>query len=473
MNKGKVYLIGSGPGDPGLLTCRAKQLLGDVDVVCYDKLVSAAILSVVPKHVQLHQVGYRGYKGAHINYGMHPDVMEYALAGKRVARLKAGDPCIFGRTTEECRELIDNEIPYEIVPGITAALGAASYSGFPLTSAGIASSVTFVSGHHHSKTIASWGELGRAGGTLVLYMGAKKLPEHAAYLMANGRSPDTPIAVISSATSADHRCTIATLATVADKLAQLDQGAPTLVVVGEVVAQANELGWRSSLPLLGERFLLCGQYADTQALRENGAEVIAIDSLPTMSLLDREDLEYIAGQPALAFSDQSSLELWWNALLDNDCDIRSFTMPMGSDNALVRKALREKGLRADVADPEALILTLDEEKSFASDSRYYLVGQRKSAPQPFTVPECKWLLAEDIAVAESLIEHHPDALTHAQLVPLSNEVRQWAQESGYLTSEQEVPSFIDLPDETASAASELKVAKPAKLRVVNGAGGLV
>lgn len=451
MSKGKVYLIGAGPGDPGLLTCRARELLAEVDVVCYDKLVSAAILSLVPAQIELHQVGYRGYQGCHIDYGMHPDVMAFALAGKRVARLKAGDPCIFGRTTEECRDLVAHDIPYEIVPGITAALGAAAYSGFPLTSAGIASSVTFVSGHYHSKTIASWGELGRAGGTLVLYMGAKKLPEHAANLMANGRAPDTPIAVISSATSADHRCTIATLATVADKIALLDQGAPTLVVIGDVVTQADELGWRSYQPLMGHRFLMCGQYDDTRALRESGAEVISIESLPVTPQLEREDLDYIAQQPALAFSDLPSFEIWWQAVLDNDVDIRTFTMPIGSDNRHVRQALHQRGIRAGEADNNALILTLNEENAFDHDGKYFLVGQRKCVPLTYALPECHWILIEDVEVAESILRHHPDAVTHAKWVPLSDEAQQWLAKQHQLTAQPDFPSFVDTGDATMSS----------------------
>lgn len=131
MSKGKVYLVGSGPGDPRLLTCRAKQLLSKTDVVCYDKLVNAAILSLIPEDVEMHEVGYRGYQGTHIDYGMHPEVIEFALRGKNVTRLKAGDPCIFGRTTEECRSLKELGIAYEIIPGIPPLLVLLLIQVFP------------------------------------------------------------------------------------------------------------------------------------------------------------------------------------------------------------------------------------------------------------------------------------------------------------------------------------------------------
>ncbi|WED24647.1 uroporphyrinogen-III C-methyltransferase [Vibrio sp. JC009] len=450
MSKGKVYLIGAGPGDPGLLTCRAKQLLSECDVVCYDKLVSAAILSMVPEHVHLHQVGYRGYQGTHIDYGMHPDVMEYALAGKTVARLKAGDPCIFGRTTEECRELNENNISYEIIPGITAALGSAAYSGFPLTSGGIASSVTFVSGHQHSKTIVSWGELGRAGGTLVLYMGAKKLPEHAENLIANGRRPDTPIALISSATSADHNCITATLETIADRVANLEQKGPSLVIIGDVVKQSEEFAWRNLLPLTGVRILVCGQYEETTLLRESGAEVIEINSLPVKSLLDTEDLEFLASQKALSFSDLPSFNVWWKALLEHNWDIRKFAMPMGSDNRYVRKALKNIGIRAEKLFENAMTLTLSEEKAFGDKDRYYLAGRHICKPQGYQIPAVEWILVEDISVFKSIKEHHSEALEGAQLVPLNEEVLEWATANGHLAKDADYPEFVDMSDVISS-----------------------
>ncbi|CAM2865264.1 uroporphyrinogen-III C-methyltransferase [Vibrio rarus] len=442
MSNGKVYLIGAGPGDPGLLTCRAKELLSSCDVVCYDKLVSAAILSIVPDHVQLHQVGYRGYQGVHIEYGMHPDVTEFALAGKRVARLKAGDPCIFGRTTEECRDLQQHQIPYEIVPGITAALGAASYSGFPLTSGGIASSVTFVSGHKNTQALASWSRLGQAGGTLVLYMGAKKLAQHTQTLIEHGRSAHTPIALISSATSADHQCITGTLASIAEKVAQQQFIGPALVIVGEVVSQGKELDWRHRLPLTGARILLCGHSAEVTGWRNSGAEVICIENNKTHSLLDEEDLEYLTAVPELAFSDMPSFNLWWRAVQHYQWDIRKFAMPMGSDNPLVCSALRDIGIQAMPLSANALTLTLNEQQAFGENNQYYLVGHVDSQPLGYSIPVVDWLLVEDISILHTIITHHPEAIARAQLVPLNDTVRQWAIQNGYLQQNSTFPDFM-------------------------------
>ncbi|WP_413283511.1 uroporphyrinogen-III C-methyltransferase [Vibrio sp. MA40-2] len=443
MNNGKVYLIGAGPGDPGLLTCRAQRLLTECDVVCYDKLVAPAILAMIPNHVQLHQMGYRGYQGGHIEYDMHPDVIKYALAGKSVARLKSGDPCIFGRTTEECRDLKAHNIPYEIVPGITAALGAAAYSGFPLTSGGIASSVTFVSGHQHSKTIASWGELGRSGGTLVLYMGAKKLAQHATNLIENGRDPNTPIALISNATRAEHSCVIGTLATISQKIATNQLTGPALTIIGEVVSQSSELDWRSSLPLSGRSFMLCGQYPNVDFLKQNGAQMITIDCLPATALLNKNDLELLARQPELAFADLTSFQLWWQAMQDYQFDIRKFTMPIGSQSQSVRNALAKIGIISEKVSPASLMLTVEESKTFAINERHYLVGRIDSKPLAYELPQIDWLLVDDIVIAEQILQHNPQYFANSRIVALNRQARDWALANDYFIDHAELSGLID------------------------------
>ncbi|MDV7103704.1 uroporphyrinogen-III C-methyltransferase [Vibrio sp. TH_r3] len=443
MNNGKVYLIGAGPGDPGLLTCRAQQLLTECDVVCYDKLVAPAILAMIPNHVQLHQMGYRGYQGGHIEYDMHPDVIKYALAGKSVARLKSGDPCIFGRTTEECRDLKAHNIPYEIVPGITAALGAAAYSGFPLTSGGIASSVTFVSGHQHSKTIASWGELGRSGGTLVLYMGAKKLAQHATNLIENGRDPNTPIALISNATRAEHSCVIGTLATISQKIATNQLTGPALTIIGEVVSQSSELDWRSLLPLSGRSFMLCGQYPNVDFLKQNGAQMITIDCLPATALLNKNDLELLVRQPELAFADLTSFQLWWQAMQDYQFDIRKFTMPIGSQSQSVRNALAKIGIISEKVSAASLMLTVEESKTFAINERHYLVGRIDSKPLAYELPQIDWLLVDDIVIAEQILQHNPQYFANSRIVALNRQARDWALANDYFIDHAELSGLID------------------------------
>ncbi|USD39413.1 MULTISPECIES: uroporphyrinogen-III C-methyltransferase [Ferrimonas] len=297
---GKVYLVGAGPGDPGLLTQRAVQLMHECDVVCYDLLIDEAVLAMVPASTRMMAVGYRGYCGTSIEYGMHPDVVEQALAGHTVLRLKAGDPLIFGRATEECRCLTHHGIDYEVVPGISSALGAAAYAGFPLTSNGLASDVTFASGHRASSTLSSWAAMGQSSGTLVLYMGAKKLALHAQRLIQEGKAPTTPVAVVAAATTASQRVLTTTLERVGEQIGHFDNGDPMLVIMGEVVSLADELDWRTRLPLSGVRILASSRNPELLAqCRDLGAAVVEAVKVETKVAFSEEDWQQLMRAPEL------------------------------------------------------------------------------------------------------------------------------------------------------------------------------
>ena len=243
MNAGRVYLVGAGPGDPGLLTLRAAQLLREADVVAYDELVSEAILAMAPPHVERLAVGRRHGSGP-TSYRLHPDVMVRARAGKRVVRLKAGDPLIFGRGGEEAQELAEAGIPFEIVPGVTSALGAAAYTGIPLTHRDHASHVTFATGHDVD---GSHGGDGAShfpkGGTLVFYMAGRKLAKNLAALVAQGWSPETPAAYVASATTPTQVVIEGTIADLASKAESVPRDVPAIVIVGNVVNVRKDAAW--------------------------------------------------------------------------------------------------------------------------------------------------------------------------------------------------------------------------------------
>ena len=457
MNAGKVFLVGAGPGDPDLLTRRAFDLMQRCDVVCYDKLVSPAILACVPDHVELFEVGYRGYKNCHIDYGMHPDVIDFALQGKQMLRLKAGDPCIFGRTTEECQNLREQGIEYEIIPGITAALGAAAYSGFPLTSAGVASDVTFVSGHQSSKTLSSWASLGQSSGTLVLYMGAKKLAQHASKLINQGRCHSTPVAHISSATCANHTVTTGTLASIGEKVMALDNHDPALVIMGDVVLQAETLGWRHLLPLVGQRVLICGQYFNAAQLKEAGAEIYRAPEASLESAVSFDLLTALSQLPALQFSDVAAVRLWWQGLQEYQWDLRRFMMPIGASHSAVALALKELGIMvagvsentaklsviddSDLTETNATIVKLVTDLEIAhraSDSAtHYAMGIRHMQPLRFPLPDIQWLLVDDTAQADYLLSQH-DGLKKALIVALNEDAKTWADHKGYHQQDRQI-----------------------------------
>jgi len=234
---GEVYLIGAGPGDPDLLTLRALQLLQQADVILYDRLVPEAILERARRDAQRIFVGKES--GDHSQQErIHELMIELARAGKRVARLKGGDPYVFGRGGEEIEVLAARGIPYRVVPGITAALGAAAAADIPLTHRRLAHSVTLVSGHAAADDSLDWRSLARSHQTVVFYMGVAQLPGIVARLRAAGASPDRPVAIVEQATLPQQRVLRAPLAGIAALAAREQVAAPALLIVGEVAAPA-------------------------------------------------------------------------------------------------------------------------------------------------------------------------------------------------------------------------------------------
>jgi uroporphyrin-III C-methyltransferase len=241
VRRGKVWLVGAGPGDPELLTMRAHRLLTQAEVVAYDELVSQDILALAPAHAERIPVGRRAGGCRHHEARIHPTVVVRALEGKDVVRLKGGDPLVFGRGGEEAEELAAARVPFEIVPGISAALGAAASAGIPLTHRGHAASVTLVTAHAASgDALPALDATVPREGTVVFYMGLGRLAATCEALVTGGRDASTPAAVISRATLPDERVVIGTLADVAERARVAGLEAPALLVVGDVVTRRVE-----------------------------------------------------------------------------------------------------------------------------------------------------------------------------------------------------------------------------------------
>ncbi len=234
--RGRVFLVGAGPGDPELLTMRAYRLLSRARIIAFDELVSPAILALAPEGTELIPVGRRRGTSPEAP-AIHPLVLERAIEGRDVVRLKGGDPMIFGRGGEEAEQLAALRIPFEIVPGVSAALGAAAGAGIPLTHRDASSSVSFVTAHkrHDDEEDDLAARVPRTG-TVVLYMGLSTLRATARSLIAGGRASTTPVAVVSHATLPTQREVIADLATIADAVEAANVEAPALVIVGDVVS---------------------------------------------------------------------------------------------------------------------------------------------------------------------------------------------------------------------------------------------
>lgn len=241
---GEVYLIGAGPGDPDLMTFKALRLLQKADIVLYDRLVAPEIVEMCRKDAERVFVGKQRSNHAVPQEGINQLLIDYAKQGKKVARLKGGDPFIFGRGGEEIEQLAQEHIPFQVVPGITAAAGCASYAGIPLTHRDYAQSVRFVTGHLKDNSInLPWSELIHDHQTTVFYMGLVGLPVICEQLIAHGRSPDTPIALIQQGTTVNQKVVVGTLATMVERIANDPVQAPTLIIVGDVVKLRETLAW--------------------------------------------------------------------------------------------------------------------------------------------------------------------------------------------------------------------------------------
>jgi uroporphyrinogen III methyltransferase/synthase len=286
---GKVYLVGAGPGDPGLLTVKGKECLEHADVVLYDYLANPALLRHAPDRAERIYVGRRGRGHYQDQADINRLLIERANSGQVVVRLKGGDPFVFGRGGEEAEAVAAAGVAFEVVPGVTAAVAVPAYAGIPVTHRTLASTVTFVTGHEDPSkqtTVMDWPKLAGTSGTLVFMMGMKTLPTIVMRLMKEGRSPETPVAAVRWGTRADQQTVIGTLKDIVMRAEQARLEPPTVIVVGEVVKLREQLNWFEKRPLFGKRIVLTRAREQarefSQLLAAYGAEPI---EAPTIQIV--------------------------------------------------------------------------------------------------------------------------------------------------------------------------------------------
>ena len=290
---GKVYLVGAGPGDPGLLTLRGRELLSRADVVIYDRLASPRIMEFVNPDAEKIYVGKRIGRHVANQHEINELIVKKAREGKEVVRLKGGDPFIFGRGGEEAQVLAGHGLSFEIVPGVTSAISVPAYAGIPLTHRSFTASVAFITGHRRfdtSEADVDWEGLARGVGTLVFLMGMSNLPNITENLMKFGRKPDTPVAVIRWGTTPLQESVVGTLANIAEKVRENQFKPPAIIVVGRVCSVREDINWFERQPLLGKKVLVTRtrQQASTlvRLLERKGAGCIECPTIEVRMVRD-------------------------------------------------------------------------------------------------------------------------------------------------------------------------------------------
>ena len=359
---GKVWLVGAGPGDRGLLTLKGLEVLKAAEVVVYDALVGEEVLTLIPENAKLINVGKRAGNHIMVQEDINRVLLKEAQDGKRVVRLKGGDPFLFGRGGEELELLVENDIPYEVVPGVTSAFAVPAYNGIPVTHRDYTSSVHIITGHKRKgkEYDIDFEALVRTKGTLIFLMGIAALESIMEGLLGAGIDPGKPAAVLQKGTTAGQRRVVATVATLKKKADEAGIETPAIIVVGDVCSLSDSFYWYEKRPLAGKRVLVTRpkdlQSEMSSRLRKMGAEVMELPAIETVPFENNPELDENisvmftdSGEPCgwLVFTSPTGVKFFMNAFL-KEHDVRALYRTriavIGQGSA---KALASYGLRAD------------------------------------------------------------------------------------------------------------------------------
>lgn len=358
--KGKVYLIGAGPGDPGLLGLKAKECLETADAVVYDRLADPRILAFARKDAEMVYVGK-----ASANHTMRqPDInkllVKLAEEGKTVARLKGGDPFVFGRGGEEAIELLEAGQPFEFIPGVTSAIAVAEYAGIPVTHRHVATSFAVITGHEDptkGESTINWKGLATSVDTLVFLMGVENIERISSQLIANGRSADCPAAVIRWGTRPEQRTLVTTLGNAAADVIKYNLKPPAIFLVGEVVKLRDQLQWFDNKPLFGKTVIVTRARAQasllTKKLEAEGAKVVEVPAIKIVPATDYAPLDKaiaeISAYKWLVLTSANGVEYFFNRLHEAGKDTRALAgVKIAAIGSATAEALTSYGITADL-----------------------------------------------------------------------------------------------------------------------------
>lgn len=359
MTIGKVYLVGAGPGDPGLLTLKGQRCLAEADLVLYDGLVNPSILRHT-RAVAERTSRMQGPDGKRLNQEeINRQLVEAGLAGKTVVRLKGGDPYIFGRGTEEAEALRAAGVPFEVVPGVTAATAAGEYAGISVTHRRLASAVAFITGHEDPTKpgVLDYAAIAKFPGTLVFYMGLARLPAITESLLQHGLNADTPACVVSRASRARQRTVVSTVAEIATKVKEAELPAPSLIIIGACATQHESLQWFELQPLFGQRIAVtrASDQAEStvQLIHRLGGEAVMMPLLEVSEVEDNTAFESAMnrryGFNWLAFTSSNGVRHFFSKLTQHGYDARDlFELKIAVVGSSTAEVLSEFSIKADL-----------------------------------------------------------------------------------------------------------------------------
>jgi len=357
---GTVYLIGAGPGDPGLLTIKAKECIEHADVVVYDYLASPFLLNYAGKDAQIIYVGKKGGDHTLTQDKINLLLVEKAQQGLNVARLKGGDPFVFGRGGEEAQMLLSHGVPYEVIPGVTSAIAAPAYAGIPVTHRDHTSFVSFITGHEDptkKDTSMQWDVYAKSNATLVFLMGVKNLENIVKNLIKHGKPSDTPIALVRWGTTARQQTVTGTLDTIVERVKAANLKSPAVIIIGHVVSLRDELAWFDKRPLFGKKIVITRARAQASGLVSTlsklGAQCIEI---PTIQIIPPEDIgplkksiENIHHYDWLIFTSVNGVNFFFETLFDMGKDVRILGhLKFACIGPVTKERLKDFGIVSDI-----------------------------------------------------------------------------------------------------------------------------
>lgn len=359
MKTGKVYLVGAGPGDPGLITQRGLECLAQAEVIIYDRLLDERLLDLAPLAAERIYAGKTAGEHVREQDEINQLLVQKAKNGKSVVRLKGGDPFVLGRGGEEAEALRDNGIPFEVVPGISSAVAVPAYAGIPVTHRGLASSFAVVTGHEDpskpSSSIA-WEKLATGVDTLIFLMGMQNLPEIVAKLIEHGRHPDTPVAVIQDGTRPEQKTVVGSLKNIVARAKEYHLASPAIIVVGEVVRLREKLRWFDNRPLSGKTILVTRARHQasrlSKLLSECGARTIELPTISIQAIPGNEELDRAISDLGqyqwILFTSVNGVEVFFQRLYSLNLDARTLgNLKVGAIGPATAGALKGRGIIPD------------------------------------------------------------------------------------------------------------------------------